>query len=501
MVHPYLPTTPPPVYTACSLTPRAARFSPSVSTMASPMATLLLLLTALLQGILSFPLSDLFSASNYEFYPSSVHTLPDTSVLLVSGSTYRPSEVGLHPSVVVPDRDDQDFHLLLRVFRKSGFVVWARAISRYQVGMYAALLSPEKVAVVGYPAVTLDLPPGFLSVCLFAVSDGAEEKCVTSKPPGATALPFMVAVDRSTVLMPAGTVGAEEPAVVQLDLTSGKYGPPISLGDRKEQLPDESELYGAYSAADEAACFLTSREADLVRGQLTYDLSVHCFNPASPSALRTARLGNVPSFRSARHLHLATGGGYVFVSYEQTVRRARGLVSEVINHKLSSTTMEPVPWIENNGLPIPRVVELPQADDRELAPDASTVEEVSYVRLRGGVALRVWSALNITGKFTLKNNRIVMAGTGKYVVQRPQQWVFFLGRKRWPVVRALPVSSNSKMLKGVVPEEYGRLSIGGTSISVSGRKLIAFGMLERVPEDSGSGPLLTYDIHVPYMQM
>lgn len=530
--------------------PSLVSFAPhSHQTAMPPPVSLLLVplfLIATLSPIAAFPLSDLFSASSFEFFPQTIHTLPDTSVILSASTTYYIRELGLHPSVTVPSRDDQEVHLLLRVFRKRGHVVWARALTRFEAGMAVTLLSSSSsssknstvgdfdIAVTGFPSFIADRPSlSVLPVCVYRATDGSlKSPCANDATvPGnnhsiVSVNPELLDTgDRRTVLMPASLIAPDYsnsmPAVVMFDTVSGTYDSRfgvVVLRHGGNRHPESHDLYGAVSATDGTACFLTSKEGrrfGRFQQLARYDLFVHCFDyfyfskgDKKELNMRVRKLGTTASYRSPRFARITVAEGHVYIAYEQTVRRNRGFISEITVHKLSlsSPSLSPVVWISRRGQPVPRIIEMPVISVGSTAAEggATSVAQLVFVpHLRGsksgGVAVRLWTALNMTGMYTIRHNRVVLAGSAEYVFERPQQWLILLDERRRPKVMRVPVKSRANgAVRDVVPDKYGALVMGGSALSRSGRKLVVYGMLRKVTPEFGSGPLFTYDLHLPY---
>lgn len=406
-------------------------------------------------------------------------------------------------------------------------------------------VSDYDIAVTGFPSFIPDRPSlSVLPVCVYRAIDGRLKRPCRNDAtvPGnvnnsiVSVFPELVDVgDRRRVLMPASAIAPDfsssAPAVVMFDTLLGMYDPQFGVvvlngeggGNRH---PESNDLYGAVSVNDGRACFLTSK-----RGQrfgrfqqlARYDLFVHCFDHMfftrnggivgldrqSILNMRVRKLGTTASYRSPRFARIAAANGHVYVAYEQTRMRTRGVISEIYVHKLANFALSPRPLISSSsssrqGQAVPLVIEMPVITAGSTAAEggATSAAQLMYVPRTGGVAVRVWSALNITGEYTMRGNRMLMKGTAEYVFERPQQWLIMVdgagGGRRRPRVVPVPVKSRGNGASSdVIPEEYGAMVMGGSAVSKSGGKLVVYGMLKRDGGRFGSGPLFTYDLDLP----
>lgn len=450
-----------------------------------------------------FPLSKLFSTSPHRFYPRGVSALPDSSVLLTF-HTVNYKKGLLHPKVDVSSlsKGDNDVYLVVRIYRKTGVVAWARALSVDSSSAKLTVLSPHRFAIVHHPHRNNFPRRGEQSLCVLFTSNGRYEKCMTVKLPNVEIYPLMVPVNETMLLMPADTIKEDlsiVPAVAWLDLNTRKVDKLLKLSVGQQHM-QRFLLYGAYG--DGNACFLTYKLIgdDYERGRHT--LFVHCFDVRRPwSSHRSRGLVKLPRG------HLPDGAlevakGFLFVGYARAVRKPKqGLVTEAFILKLDVRTLRTVPWVEKNGRPVPRVIELPPSEevDKEPLSDAQ-LRQMSFIAKGDGVAVRLWSGSYLTGKFTSRNNRIILKGRGKFSWLRPQEWLIFFGKKRLPLIKAMPVASHSTEMRNVIPKDPGYLWVGDTTVSWSGKKIIVYGML-RSPPSGKTGPPFIYDIPVPYKRM
>lgn len=402
-----------------------------------------------------------------------------------------------------------------------------------------------KIAIAGWSSSTSIRDTRRLPVCIYTVSNGTLLSCTSDIEAPVPHLPDIVPVSSSAVFMPAWipttrtTFPFSVPGVVRYDTKSRLYNDVIELRGGGEQHPGDDRLYGDVDVVSGVACFLTVTRLEIMNMTMSmsnshtnhdvsvpYELFVHCFDAARPQeSMRVRMLSKVRSERTPLFATVTVGSnGCVYIGYEQTVLRGRGLISEIFVHKLNatSTALESIPWIARKGQSVPRVIELPaiivstssrNKTRRRTSMTSSMipcgVAQIIFLPRQyqsnnstdydDSVGVRIWTALNITGEYSIKHNRVVLNGSGMLMVDRPQQWMVFLGRKREPVVRKVPVRSSNK--DNVVPEEYGEMEVGGTRLTTSGGKVVVFGMLVQNKAPWDSGPLFTYDIDVPYERM
>lgn len=418
-------------------------------------------------------------------------------------------------------------------------------MTRFDIGPRLTLLpSLTELVIAGWPSSSpssASRDPRRLSICTVSVNNGSVLSCKPDVAAPVPHLPDVIAVSESTVLMPAVIPTARTtppfsvPGVVRYDVKRRVYDGVQALSKGGERYPGVDRMYGDVDIKSGIACFLTTTASNTEDEDMTstpsssYDLFVHCFNVnASPQQQQTTTnmrvrkvVERVSSERTVLFSTVSVGSnGCVYIAYEQTVLRGHGLISEIFVHKLNATsiTLDPVPWIQRNGQSIPRVIELPAIFINKTTTIAPSMIPSSIAQLiflpsrRGGVhkthyddglAVRLWTSLNTTGGYSIRHNRVVLNGSGRFRMGRqPQQWMVLLGRKRKPVVRSVPTGSMGSMTKsGSVPREWGVIEVGDTGLSKSGGKIVVFGLLVQNQPPWGSGPLFTYDIDVPYEHM
>lgn len=438
----------------------------------------------------------------FEVYPARLIALPDTSVIMAASSTYFIREIGLNPKVLMYDgRDDQEVNLIVRVFRKSKHVVWARAFTRYDSTASLALMSPSTLAVTSFPSPSF---PGHadeaLSICFVNVRNGALKYCKSdkNKPEFLNISPLLIAAGPNNLLIPSTSFESALQAYVSIfDVNTGRYTQHVPLGSAGEEHAEDFQLYGAVTEG--TACFLTKKQGPPNpnrRGVDTYELLVRCFdlpwNNNGTIRKRVRSFGMVPSFETPRFAKVAAGRGQVFVTYE--------INSALYVHKLDVKTLESLNWFNtrrSSTMFFPRIIRAPATR----FPASTFAGNTKYLKRRNGLAVLVESAANITGKFSVRaSGSIVLAGTGTYQAKRPQKWMIYLGKKRVPIVEPVPIVENS-VGGNPFPEPYGQMLQTDLDVSTSGRKAIIFGMLETRGYGDPTGPLFSYDLEIPYRQM
>lgn len=254
------------------------------------------------------------------------------------------SKIGLHSSFILPKRDTQNVHFFIRVFRRSRYVVWARALTNHERGISTVILENSHSSRVVL-ASTPGRYTGKLQICSYAVSDGSLISCGIERKPQISLILYMVPVSDTAVLMP-GRIPAfgGKPDVVRLELRMVKKiryhsGSVIPLTGEGNAHPAD-RLYGDVDIMTGIYCFLTMNRYpyDRKKKRHEYDLYIHCFdvnNNLTPKARRVRKLVIVPTCLTLKFATVPVGTGFVYVACEHTISRNRRLVSESIVHRLN----------------------------------------------------------------------------------------------------------------------------------------------------------------------